>query len=91
MTLISGNEFAWVIEDTSLANLQYWTGRGADGWSFDHADAMRFSRKEDAERALGWIVPARHYTRVAEHGWMTPNVKVTGLAPEKGDRHDDDR
>lgn len=74
MEPISGNEFAWVIEETSLAKVQYWTGRGAHDWSFNHEDAMRFARKVDAERALGWMVPARHYTRVAEHGWMVPNA-----------------
>lgn len=60
---------AFVIEDTGGASPSYWTGQGPDKWSFNHDDAMRFSRKQDAERALGWLVPAKHYTRVSEHIW----------------------
>jgi len=63
-------DFAWLIENAELANVQYWTGQGVEHWSFNPNEAMRFVRKEDAERALGWLVPARHYTRIAQHGWM---------------------
>lgn len=61
-------EYAWVIErgDSPPSSPTYYTG-GSDGWSQDHLDAIRFSRKQDAERAayhLRWP-----NCRIAEHGW----------------------
>lgn len=64
---MSESEFAWVIEraDTEPSAPAYWIG-GSD-WSQDNLDAVRFSRKQDAEKVAsqlaGW-----HY-RIAEHGW----------------------
>ena len=45
------DEFAWVIErgDSQPSAPTYWSGHD-DRWSQDHMDAVRFSRKQDAER-----------------------------------------
>lgn len=61
-------EFAWVIErgDTPPSAPAYWTGSD-QGWSQNHVDAVRFARKEDAEKV------AYHFRqpncRICEHGW----------------------
>lgn len=64
-------EFAWVIEmgRSPVSAPEYWAG---NRWSTDHADAIRFARKEDAERtAKGFDddpAPEADY-RFCEHGW----------------------
>jgi predicted HAD superfamily Cof-like phosphohydrolase len=54
--------FAWVIEhqDSATSCPQYFTG---DGWSAEHSKAIRFSRREDAERM------GLNGHRICEHGW----------------------
>ena len=62
--------FAWLIE---TGDHMYWTGRRADMTSFtsDHMDAVRFARKEDADRLIGWLLNEFHVFLVArEHGWL---------------------
>jgi len=61
------DEFAWLIErgDLSPARPTYWAG--PDHWSQDHMDAVRFARKEDAERVACRLHAGYH--RVCEHGW----------------------
>lgn len=67
-------KFAWVIERDSSeqSRPEYFTGKltPALRWSNpgDHSDVCRFSRKEDAERILVSLDPARKH-RIAEHGW----------------------
>jgi hypothetical protein len=62
---------AWLIEcGDGHPPTTYWTGKGIDAWSLRVDDAMRFERREDAERALHWIVPPRHNTHSAEHVWL---------------------
>lgn len=60
------DEFGWLIEHghTLVSRPTYWAG--PDFWSPDHAEAIRFARKVDAERVasrLGVLC------RVCEHGW----------------------
>lgn len=63
---ISG-EFAWCIErgDSQPAAPTYWAG--PDRWSQDNIDAVRFARKQDAERVACRL--GQGYHRVCEHGW----------------------
>lgn len=78
-------EFAWVIErgDSPPHSPTYWTG--PDRWSQDHQDAVRFARKQDAERVA--CHTGQGYHRVAEHGWHNgahlnvPTPEVAGCAP----------
>ena len=70
------NEFAWVIETRSFREPQYWVGK--DIWSVQSLDAMRFSRQQDAERAMNWMVPQSHFSmRVIEHGWIKLDARGT--------------
>jgi hypothetical protein len=58
---------AWLIEHTSYPT--WWTGRrGATLFSTDANEAVRFVRKEDAERVAGLIIPQAS-TKVTEHMW----------------------
>lgn len=59
---------AWLIEGASV----YWGGRSPDYFVSNIDDAVRFSRYEDADRILGWIIPQqmRILCRVAEHVWV---------------------
>jgi len=60
-------EFGWVIErgDSTPATPTYWAG--SEYWSQDHMDAVRFARKQDAERVACRLHGGYH--RVCEHGW----------------------
>lgn len=79
-----GDQFAWVIErgDSEVSAPKYWTG---SAWSSDNLKAIRFVRRDDAERvrlfALETATP-RH--RVCEHGW-------TALASSPATGHDTGR
>lgn len=66
-------EYGWVIErgKSPVYAPDYWIG---NGWSKDNLKAIRFCRKEDAERtASGWdeddYLPGDLPHRIAEHGW----------------------
>jgi hypothetical protein len=71
-------QVAWLVALGS-STPQWWTGRG-DEWTTDvdgtlhHAAkcAMRFARKEDAERAIGWLVKegTRDGCKAEEHIWL---------------------
>lgn len=69
MTNALKDEFAWVIErgDSQPHSPTYWSG--IDSWSQDHLDAVRFARKQDAERVAHSIRDGG-YHRVCEHGWI---------------------
>src|SRR6185312_3151035 len=64
---LAEEEFGWVIErgDSSPSSPTYWSG--PDYWSQDHMDAVRFSRKQDAERVACRLHGGHH--RICEHGW----------------------
>jgi hypothetical protein len=61
-------ESCWLIEGAAV----YWCGRSPDDFGKDVAEAVRFSRQEDAERVLHWIVPEqmRRLCRTVEHSWL---------------------
>ena len=70
-------EYAWVIEmpnplDDGDGTLRmYWDGFE---WSHEDADAVRFSRKVDAEKIMATIEPAYRRSdrmRAAEHAWTS--------------------
>jgi hypothetical protein len=71
-------QIAWLVALGS-STPQWWTGRG-DVWT-DAVDgtqrnparcAIRFARKEDAERAIGWLVKegTRDGCKAEEHLWL---------------------
>lgn len=75
-------ETAWVIEGTGDGSPTYWDGKDADSPFFttDHTEAIRFARKEDAERAKYWLLPEvlRGVVASREHGWVktpTPDAR----------------
>lgn len=87
--------FAWLIEhcDSESSRPRYFTGRVHPEffwqddplmWSLpgDHADALRFARREDAERLAQWLDPVLKH-RVVEHGWVGPeaNPETAKCAP----------
>ncbi len=67
--------FAWVIErgDSNVSRPKYWaagqaeSGR-ASAWTSNHAQAIRFARKVDAERVAERIMQ-QIPVRICEHGW----------------------
>lgn len=66
---------AWVIE---TANQTYWDGHFNDarGFTSKIADAVLFSRKQDAETVVSWML--REYLfaiRVAQHVWINGTHK----------------
>ena len=75
-------DFAWVIEHrlSPTHSPYYWAG---NGWSVEHMKAIRFARKEDAERTrAGFDDEFALEHRVAEHGWDNgdgddPNATIT--------------
>ena len=67
MTPPAPTESGWLIEFTGGAP-SWWDGRGPDTGMFDANEAVRFARREDAERVLYWIV-TRRPAIVTEHLW----------------------
>lgn len=91
--------FAWLIEWPSewlptksgqpphrpqQSTLTYWEG---SGWTGDASRAIRFARRQDAERMAGFIAWATdkghweqfgwdQWMRVAEHGWTPSEVSA---------------
>ena len=63
-------ELAWLIELGS-ATPQWFTGRGADEFTTDANDALRFSREQDAYLAIFYLVApgVRRGCKAVEHGW----------------------
>lgn len=63
-------ELGWVIEKNFGGILYYWDGRAtiSSGWTKNNLDAIRFSRKEDAEKVLVGILDG--LGKVAEHMWI---------------------
>ena len=62
-------ETGWVLEKGEACNPRYLTvDGGLLDWTepSDHANALRFARREDAERMVQIVEDA---DRVAEHGW----------------------
>lgn len=64
------NATGWLIE---TGDHKYWDGRAADSTAFtsDHLEAVRFSRREDADRVIHWLLQKFNVFLVArEHSWM---------------------
>lgn len=60
-------KFAWLIERTDI-NGAYWDGRGKT-FHHDPNQAVRFARKEDAERVRWWLLKEEP-AESREHGWV---------------------
>lgn len=63
------NELGWVIESVKDGQVVYWDGHGTFSFSPDHMEAVRFARKQDAER----VIPNVCYfqpIKVTEHMWI---------------------
>lgn len=64
------DETAWVLES---AGPKYWDGRGLrpENFTKKHEDAIRFSRKEDAETIRCWLLDPLHRLLASrEHMWL---------------------
>ena len=79
-------QFAWLIElPRDTGRTTWWDGRDVDTFTSDANDAVRFARREDAERVASWLVRRDHQPRaglgrviVLEHGWDdSPNRAVS--------------
>lgn len=65
-------ETAWLIESGSRT---YWSGHSATNFTTDNSEACRFSRREDAERVIFWLIAAANpelskALRASEHVWI---------------------
>lgn len=57
--------FAWLIETSQSS---WWSG---NGYSTDANEAVRFSRKEDAEKVISTALDNEMLALIAtEHGWL---------------------
>ncbi len=66
-------EYGWVIERDSSHGIAYAASvLGVLGWSFDHRDAIRFAREQDARAIADLYAPEAD--RVAEHAWDKETV-----------------
>jgi hypothetical protein len=66
----TSRECAWLIE---TPNSTYWDGHFLDGKGFTPkvADAVRFSRFQDAEAVKHWLLGTFAWTlRTAQHCWV---------------------
>ena len=64
-------ETAWLIEESASGPV-WWTGKRPgteDQWSRDSLEAVRFSRRGDADRAR-LTLPDGHLAKVTEHMWL---------------------
>lgn len=68
-------DMAWLIEreDSDPAAPKYWSGKDRDptrysAWTSNHQQAIRFSRKIDAERVVSRALKGVA-VRICEHGW----------------------
>jgi hypothetical protein len=80
------NESGWLIEraDSSPAEPRYWAAgqreaERSSAWTSNHMQAIRFARKEDAERVAARIMKDID-VRICEHDWSV-TTKRTALTP----------
>lgn len=80
-------EYGWVIEHhrSPVHSPEYWVG---NGWDRDHLRAIRFARKEDAQRSLDGFddddpLPGERPHRIAEHGWGPTTATRTPATSDK--------
>ena len=84
MLMPMSEEIGWLVELGSSPP-RWWEGRptsilgmrSGNEFTFVAADALRFARREDAERAIGWLVEkgTRDGCKAVEHLWR-PHVVV---------------
>ncbi len=78
-------DFAWLIErgDSPVFAPIYFAGYSRRGvtalWSGNPSAAVRFARKEDAEKVSYALLDANN--RVAEHGWIKDPLTIEELSP----------
>jgi len=78
-------DFAWLIErgDSPVSAPIYFAGYSQRGvtvlWSGNPSAAVRFARKEDAEKVSYAFLDSNN--RVAEHGWAKDPLTIEGLRP----------
>jgi hypothetical protein len=67
------SDTAWLVELGSDPP-QWFEGRSEDNFVTDANEAMRFARREDAQRAIGWLVApgVRRGCKATEHMWPEP-------------------
>lgn len=71
----SPDAFAWLIED-AVGGLGYY---GGVAWTHEHLKAVRYSRREDAERAIMGLPNGWHLIgKAVEHGWHELRGAVDG-------------
>jgi hypothetical protein len=67
------DETGWLIQKD---NIEWWTG---SGWTQDSYEAVRFARKEDAERVIfGFPAVWASNSTATEHAWMAPTSPAQG-------------
>ncbi len=78
--------FGWVIEGawSETSRPDYWVG--SSRWSTDHAKALRFARKQDAQQAADLMLDGIN-VRICEHQWaeVVSGPENTGLRQGTGD------
>lgn len=75
-------DFVWLIEvqpiwDSKHGPSYYWSAKGNiegwgedSGWTNDPNEAVRFARKQDAERVINYVIPVeRRFPKAVEHGF----------------------
>lgn len=63
---------AWLIEDKYTPHVRWWAGYG---YSSDANEAIRFARKEDANRVILTVLAHETFTlHAVEHGWHDGDV-----------------
>lgn len=66
------HELAWLVELGSNPP-QWWTGKSPQLFTSNHLEAIRFTRFEDAERAIHYMVKegTRDGCKSVQHSWST--------------------
>lgn len=78
---LPSHEIGWLIELHFGSAHVYWNGRAVRGWTSDHKNAVRFSRREDADRVLGCLLDGDPRCVVVEHGWCQSQPPERGEEP----------
>ena len=77
-------QIAWLVEIQPEGGPRWWTGRGNEWTSAVDGTkenptcfAIRFARKEDAQRAIGYLLPDKgtaFAAKASEHLWLGNSV-----------------
>jgi len=63
-------ETGWLIENAGGLAPAYWDGRGWNTFHYNPNEAVRFARKEDADRVKVWICQNSALLST-EHAWLS--------------------